>query len=127
MMRPCVTTLCQEFFPRESDAAMLNCTRQWGKSTIAAAKAIHTAIHEVSSVTVVVSLSSRQSGELVRKAEGFARRLGIPASWFIALRFLGLAAVSSQVSIPAFLRSSGEVRVHCPVYVTCFVGDIVNR
>jgi hypothetical protein len=58
---------------------MLNCTRQWGKSTIAAAKAMHTAIHEAESLTVVVSPSSRQSGELVRKAEGFARRLGIRA------------------------------------------------
>ena len=56
---------------------MLNCTRQWGKSTIAAAKAIYTAVHEAGSLTVVVSPSSRQSGELVRKAEIFARRLGI--------------------------------------------------
>ena len=56
---------------------MLNCTRQWGKSTIAAAKAIHTAFHEAESLTVVVSPSSRQSGELVRKAEVFARRLGV--------------------------------------------------
>jgi hypothetical protein len=56
---------------------MLNCTRQWGKSTILAAKAIHTAYHEAESLTIVVSPSSRQSGELVRKAEGFARRLGV--------------------------------------------------
>src|SRR5271155_264119 len=55
---------------------MLNCTRQWGKSTIAAAKAIHQAYHVAGSLTVVVSPSSRQSGELVRKAKIFARRLG---------------------------------------------------
>jgi hypothetical protein len=56
---------------------MLNCTRQWGKSTIAAAKAIHQAYHEANSLTVVVSPSARQSAELVRKAEVFARKLGI--------------------------------------------------
>ena len=39
---------------------MLNCTRQWGKSTIAAAKALHQACHEANSLTVVVSPSSRQ-------------------------------------------------------------------
>ena len=48
-----------------------------GKSRVAAAKAIYTALHEAESLTVVVSPSSRQSAELVRKAEGFARRLGV--------------------------------------------------
>ena len=56
---------------------MLNCTRQWGKSTILAAKAIHMAWHKPGSLTVVVSPSARQSGELVRKAEDFARLLGV--------------------------------------------------
>jgi phage FluMu gp28-like protein len=56
---------------------ILNCTRQWGKSTISAAKAVHQAISEPGSLTVVVSPSARQSGEFVRKAAGFARKLGI--------------------------------------------------
>jgi len=56
---------------------LLNCTRQWGKSTTAAAKAIHQAYHEAESLTVVVSPTLRQSGELVRKAEVFAQRLGV--------------------------------------------------
>lgn len=56
---------------------LLNCTRQWGKSTITAAKAVHQACTAAESLTLVVSPSARQSGELVRKAEGFARRLGI--------------------------------------------------
>jgi phage FluMu gp28-like protein len=55
---------------------ILNCTRQWGKSTIAAAKAVHQAASEAGSLSVVVSPSARQSGEFVRKAAGFARRLG---------------------------------------------------
>jgi len=56
---------------------LLNCTRQWGKSTIAAAKAVHQAWTEAGSLTLVVSPSARQSGEFVRKAAEFARRLGV--------------------------------------------------
>ena len=60
-----------------SKRGLLNCTRQWGKSTIAAAKAVYQASTEPESLTLVVSPSARQSGEFVRKAEGFARRLGM--------------------------------------------------
>ena len=60
-----------------SKRGILNCSRQWGKSTITAAKAIHQASHSAESLTVVVSPSGRQSGEFLRKAAGFARKLGI--------------------------------------------------
>src|SRR6266568_3812401 len=60
-----------------SKRVMLNCTRQWGKSTITAAKAVHHAYTRAESLTLVVSPSARQSGEFVRKAAGFARRLGV--------------------------------------------------
>jgi len=56
---------------------LLNCSRQWGKSTITAAKAVHQAWGEPGSLTLVVSPSARQSGEFLRKAEGFVRKLGI--------------------------------------------------
>jgi hypothetical protein len=56
---------------------ILNCTRQWGKSTVTAAKAVHTAYFQERSLTLVVSPSARQSGEFVRKAAEFLRRLGI--------------------------------------------------
>ena len=48
---------------------ILNCTRQWGKSTVTAAKAVHEAMTRPGSLTVAVSPSARQSAELVRKAE----------------------------------------------------------
>ena len=60
-----------------SKRGLLNCSRQWGKSTITAAKAVYQACTEPESLTLVVSPSARQSGEFVRKAEGFARRLGM--------------------------------------------------
>jgi hypothetical protein len=61
----------------EIKRGILNCTRQWGKSTVSAAKAVHQAVSVAESLTVVVSPSARQSGEFVRKASGFARRLRI--------------------------------------------------
>src|SRR5438132_7947400 len=56
---------------------LLNCTRQWGKSTVAAVKALHRACFEPGSLTVVLSPSGRQSAEFLRKASGFARKLGV--------------------------------------------------
>ena len=62
---------------KESRRGILNCSRQWGKSTITAAKAVHQAYTEADSLTVVVSPSARQSGEFLRKASGFVRKLSI--------------------------------------------------
>jgi len=56
---------------------LLNCTRQWGKSTVTAAKAVHTAFFAAGSLTLVVSPSARQSGEFLRKASEFLKRLDI--------------------------------------------------
>ena len=56
---------------------IVNCTRQWGKSTVTAAKAVHHAYFRKEGLALVVSPSARQSGEFVRKAAEFLRRLGI--------------------------------------------------
>ncbi len=56
---------------------LLNCTRQWGKSTIAAAMAVHRAWAASDSLVIVASPSARQSGEFLRKASGFVRKLGM--------------------------------------------------
>ena len=66
-----------EVLGRRLRRALLNCTRQWGKSTITAAKAVHRAYFEPESLTVVLTPSARQSGEFLRKASGFARKLDI--------------------------------------------------
>src|SRR5947209_5483270 len=60
----------------ESRRVLLNCTRQWGKSTITAAKAVHEAHTKAGSLILVTSPSFRQSGEFLRKAKGFAGKLG---------------------------------------------------
>jgi hypothetical protein len=56
---------------------ILNCRRQWGKSTVTAIKAVHRAYHDPGCLVLVVSPSGRQSGEFVRKCGGFLRRLGV--------------------------------------------------
>ncbi|HZU27021.1 MAG TPA: terminase family protein [Bryobacteraceae bacterium] len=56
---------------------ILNCTRQWGKSTVAAAKAVHRAYTENGSLVLVASPCERQSGEFLNKVEEFVRRLGM--------------------------------------------------
>jgi hypothetical protein len=75
-----------DFHPDEKQAALLanpvhrgllNCTRQWGKSTVTAAKAVHHAIHTPGSLTLVISPSSRQSGEFLHKVAEFISQLGI--------------------------------------------------
>jgi len=55
---------------------LMNCTRQWGKSTVTAAKVVHKAWTERGVTVVVVSPSARQSGEFIRKVKGFVRELG---------------------------------------------------
>ena len=67
----------QERVLRGGRRGIVNCTRQWGKSTVAAAKAVHRAYCQPGSLVLVLSPSGRQSGEFVRKAEEFVRRLGI--------------------------------------------------
>jgi hypothetical protein len=56
---------------------ILNCTRQWGKSTVAAAKAVHRAFTATKSLVLVASPTDRQSAELIRKAAEMTATLGI--------------------------------------------------
>ena len=55
---------------------ILNCCRQWGKSTMAATKAAHQALTRPGSLTVVVSPGERQSAELVALIAKYLRLAG---------------------------------------------------
>jgi hypothetical protein len=61
-----------------SGRGILNCSRQWGKSTVAAVKAIHRAYTEPGAVVLVATPSRRQTGEFLRKAEAMMRRAEMP-------------------------------------------------
>jgi hypothetical protein len=56
---------------------ILNCSRQWGKSTVTAAKAVHRAYTRAGSTVLVASPSERQSAEFLRKAAAMVRKLRI--------------------------------------------------
>lgn len=55
---------------------LLNCCRQSGKSTTAAAVALHRALHRPGALVLLISPSLRQSGELLRKVSAHIRGLG---------------------------------------------------
>src|SRR5260370_12143445 len=67
----------QELVLRGGRRGIVNCTRQWGKSTVTAAKAVHRAYTRPGSLTLAITPSARQSGEFLRKAEQFVHRLGM--------------------------------------------------
>ena len=58
---------------------ILNCCRQWGKSTLMALKAVHWAYTRPGSNVLVVTPSERQSGEFILKACECVESLGIRA------------------------------------------------
>jgi hypothetical protein len=55
---------------------ILNCMRQWGKSTVTAVKAAHRAYFDTGCLVLAVSPSARQSGEFLRKCSEFLRMTG---------------------------------------------------
>jgi hypothetical protein len=55
---------------------ILNCCRQWGKSTVTVAKALHRIVTVPGSLVLVASPSKRQSAEWMRKAKGMVMRMG---------------------------------------------------
>jgi hypothetical protein len=67
----------QQVLDTTSLRGILNCTRQWGKTTICAIKALHYALFHPNSLVIVASPSLRQSGEFLRKARQAAAKLGI--------------------------------------------------
>src|SRR5437762_2380760 len=58
----------REVLDSKAKRAILNCSRQWGKSTVAAAKAVQRAMTEAGSLVLVASPTERQSAEFMRKA-----------------------------------------------------------
>ena len=67
----------QEVLRSKAKRGILNCTRQWGKSTVSAAKALYRAESVAGSLVVVATPCARQSAEWMRKAKCMARRMGI--------------------------------------------------
>ena len=61
-----------------SERVLLNCSRQSGKSTMAAVIALHRALYHLDSLILCLAPALRQSQELFGKVAGFYRDLGRP-------------------------------------------------
>lgn len=61
----------------EGNRLIMNCSRQSGKSTVAAILGLHRALYSPHSLVLLVSPSLRQSSELFRKVTEFLGRLSI--------------------------------------------------
>jgi hypothetical protein len=98
----------QQLLRSQANQILLLCSRQAGKSTIAAGLAVRTALLQPRSLVLILSPSTRQSGELFRKAKDIFNALGRPMaiSAESALR-LELANGSRIVSLPG---KEGTVR-----------------
>ena len=60
----------------EGKRVIVNCSRQWGKSTLAAGKALHRAVTRPGCLVLVASPTERQSAEFLRKVKALAGRCG---------------------------------------------------
>lgn len=89
-----------------SKKVIVNCCRQWGKSTTTAVLAVHEALYAAPAMIVLVSPSQPQSTELFRKVHGFWERLqGVPSAEQESLTRLSLANGSRIISLPGSERT----------------------
>jgi hypothetical protein len=83
-----------------AERVLMLCARQSGKSTTAAALAIHTAVYQPDSLVLLVSPTQRQSGELFKKVTRFYALLRRPVPGSETATTLTLANRSRVVSLP---------------------------
>jgi hypothetical protein len=69
----------RELLASSSPRILMSCSRQSGKSTMAALSALHRALHYPGSLVLCLAPSERQSKELFGKITAFHRRLGMPS------------------------------------------------
>jgi len=101
-----------------SKRVLMNVSRQAGKSTVAAVKALHRAVYMPASLILMVSPSLRQSNELYRKFQGLAGQLPMsPAMVEDTKTSATFANGSRVVSLPS---SEGTVRGYSAVDLLLF-------
>ncbi len=62
---------------RSGRSALLLCSRQAGKSTVAASLAVHEALYRAPALVLLTAPTLRQAQELFRKVWGFQRLVGV--------------------------------------------------
>jgi hypothetical protein len=80
---------------------LVNCCRQWGKSTTTALIGLHEALYAAPAMIILISPSQPQSTELFKKIHGFWERLpGAPAAEQESLTRMQLSNGSRIISLP---------------------------
>jgi hypothetical protein len=91
------------------------CSRQWGKSTVAALKALEEARRAPRGLVVVVAPTERQAGLLVEKVRELAEAAGIPAkgmaSHRAAVRLGNGSRVVGLADVPKSVRGYSAPRL----------------
>ena len=93
-----------------SKQVILNCTRQWGKSTLTAAQAVFTAWHEPESLILVMSHTEPQAGELVKTSLLLPKRshiVGLPGDEAGDCGFSGVLSRTGRRSLQRLYRLPG--------------------
>jgi Terminase large subunit, T4likevirus-type, N-terminal len=102
---------------------LLNCSRQWGKSTVTALKTVHRMWFQAGSLVLVTGPSERQTAEFVKKAREFVALLGVqPRGDGQNRRSILLPNGSRMVGVP-----SGEATVRGFSNVAMLVIDEAAR
>ena len=90
-----------------SKRVLLNCCRQFGKTTTTSLIALHEAIYRSPAMIILVSPSQQQSGELFKKIAEFWKQLpGAPESTQKSLTRLQLSNGSRIISLPGSERTT---------------------
>ena len=66
-----------EILDYTGDRLILCCARQWGKSTIVAIKALHEAVHNPNTVTIILSRTKEQASVILQRIRANASTLGL--------------------------------------------------
>ena len=99
----------RELLTCPSKRVILNCTRQWGKSWMAAVALLFHAVHHPNSLSIVAGPTLRQSAELLKKVKDLALRIGLsPQGDTINRQSIVLPNHSRIVAIPG--NSSDSIR-----------------
>jgi hypothetical protein len=84
-----------------SNRVLVNCCRQWGKSSITALVALHECLYRAPARVVLISPSLQQSQELFKKLHGFWEKLsGAPSARQESLTRMELSNGSRIISLP---------------------------
>jgi Terminase large subunit, T4likevirus-type, N-terminal len=84
-----------------SNRLLVNCCRQWGKSSLTAILALHAALYNAPAMIVIVSPSMQQSVELYKKISDYLAKIpGAPRATLQSLTRMQLENGSRIISLP---------------------------